>query len=394
MIVVAIQREHGTTGLQTHFNSYRKYRADNGLDTKVITPFSAPAVLVYPIFSVRRLIDPISGSASAWWYLFWHTAFLKWALRRALRRTTPLTIYAQCPMSAKAALESRATPKQRVVMVVHFNVSQSEEWADMGWIPRGGRIFAAMRRREAEVLPRLDGLIYVSQFMRSQLEDMVPGVCAVPSIVVPNFIVPPEPSNRPSMTGDIITIGTLEPRKNQSFLLNVIAEAKRMGRRYTLTIAGDGPDRRRLELLARKLGIVDQARFVGFVPNASQLIPGHRIYCHSARMENFPIVLIEAMACGLPVLAAPVGGIPEVFSDGVEGCYWALDDAISGARTLISVLDDRERYQALSKAALQKFTMCYKMETVASKLDKFLHWPSPDLETTKSLATPRRKRSA
>lgn len=39
-------------------------------------------------------------------------------------------------------------------------------------------------------------------------------------------------------------------------------------------------------------------------------------------MENTPIALIEALSCGLPILAAPVGGIPEVFRDGVEGYYW------------------------------------------------------------------------
>jgi glycosyltransferase involved in cell wall biosynthesis len=374
IIIATPLREHGATGIQTHCNSYCKYLMDNGLETKVVTPFSAPAALVYPIFSVRRIIDPISKSAGTWWYRHWHCVFLKWALQRVLRRAaTPLTIYAQGPEVAEVAMQSRTSPKQRVVVAIHFNVSQADEWANKGRIAKGGWLYAAIKRAEAKVLPRVDGLVYVSEFMRSRLEEAIPGVRAVASIVIPNFIASPEPSIRPAMSGDIITIGTLEPRKNQSFLLHVIAEANRVGGRYTLTIAGDGPDRRGLELLARKLGVAEQVRFLGFVPRASQLIPGHRIYCHSAKMESFGIVLIEAMACGLPVLAAPVGGIPEVFSDGVEGCYWPLDDAVSAARILISVLDDPERYAAMSKAALQKFNMCYEMETVASGLDKFLN---------------------
>jgi len=374
IVIASMMPEHGETGVQTHCNSYRKYSADNGLDTKLITPFSAPAVLVYPIFAVRRLIDPFSSIASSWWYMHWHYVFLKWALRRVVRSAAgPLTIYAQGPNVAKAALAIRTTPKQRVVVAVHFNVSVADEWADKGAIARRGRFYAALKRIETEVLPQVDGVVYFSEFMRSQLEETIPGLQGVGSIVNPYFIARPAPCNPPSVTGDIITIGTLEPRKNQSFLLRVIAEANRMGRRYTLTIVGDGPDRRRLELLARELGVADQTGFVGFVRNAAQLIPGHRVYCHGAKMESFGIVLIEGMACGLPVLAAPVGGVPEVFSDGVEGCYWSLDDAVSAARILVSVLDDAERYARMSKAALQKFRTCYdEMGTVAPKLDDFL----------------------
>ena len=80
-----------------------------------------------------------------------------------------------------------------------------------------------------------------------------------------------------------------------------------------------GPDRQRLQQLARDLGVLDQVHFMGFQPDAKRMLPRYRAYVHSALIENFPFVLVEAAAYGLPVLAAPVGGVPEVFEDGEQG---------------------------------------------------------------------------
>jgi glycosyltransferase involved in cell wall biosynthesis len=81
-----------------------------------------------------------------------------------------------------------------------------------------------------------------------------------------------------------------------------------------LLVAGQGPARKRLEAQARRLGVADRVRFLGWIQEAEKdaLLRGAVAYVHPARYEAFGISILEAMACGAPVVAADAGGIPEV----------------------------------------------------------------------------------
>jgi glycosyltransferase involved in cell wall biosynthesis len=154
---------------------------------------------------------------------------------------------------------------------------------------------------------------------------------------------------------DILSIGTLEPRKNQIFLLKVLAHAKRLGHIYTLTMIGRGPSLNELQEHAIQLGIETQVQFPGRIDGAARLLPRHRVYAHAAIVENLPITLVEALAAGRPIFAPAVGGIPEVFADGREGVYWDLEDEEAAAEKLIAVLEDSALYQKLSRAAHERY---------------------------------------
>jgi glycosyltransferase involved in cell wall biosynthesis len=371
VIIATLMRPDGDTGVQTSFNQVRRCLEQNGVNVSLVTPFSAPKTLVYPIFALRLLIDKVSGTASVWWYRHWHYVFLKQALRKQLG-DRDVTIYAQCPVSAKAALEARSNPRQRVVLVVHFNVSQSDEWVSKGMMDANSRYYRSIRRLEAAILPRLDGIVYLSDFVRRAVEQDIPAAAAVPSILVPNFIRSQIEVAQDGPSGDLINIGTLEPRKNQEFLLRALAEAGKRGKRYTLTLVGEGPDRRRLESLAAQLGIAPQVTFTGRQLGAARFLPAHRVYCHSAAMENMPIALIEALSCGLPILAAPVGGIPEVFRDGVEGYYWNLDEPVESAAKMVQLLESPTTLQTMSAAAKKRFAAVFDEDVGGARLLQFL----------------------
>src|SRR5690606_4845908 len=105
--------------------------------------------LIYPVFGMRRLIDYVSKPTSVWWYRYWHSVALERALRQNLKGGRPCVVYAQCPLSARAALRARASEDQKVVMVVHFNLSQADEWVGKGAIAREGRLFKSIRGQEA-----------------------------------------------------------------------------------------------------------------------------------------------------------------------------------------------------------------------------------------------------
>lgn len=373
IIIPTLLHEQGPTGVQAHFNSFRKYLEKQGIPVYVVTPFEVRRALSYPMFGIRYAFDRLHGGASVWWYNHWHYVFLKQALGRWLKDGRPAVIYAQCPISAKAALEVRNPSTQRVVLIVHFNVSQANEWAERGKISIDDTVFRGIQRLEQSVLPRVDGIVYVSRFMQEQLRARIPGIERVNAAVIPNFVSPPAGDVGDVEPGDLISIGTLEPRKNQRYLIEVLAHAKKMGQRYSLTLVGGGESRGMLEQLVREKGLSDQVRFLGNQPNAARFIKHHRVYVHSSTMESFGIVLIEALASSKPVVAAAVGGIPEVYSEGREGIFWPLNDPAEGARKLIDMMQRPDRVSQMAAAALQRYRDAFTPEIAASRLVEFLY---------------------
>ena len=369
--VASLLRPEGATGVQSHVQGLRTAARELGRELELVTPFDARSPLLAPVFGVRHLLHPVSAPASVWWYRRWHRHYLEVALRDRLRQPAARrTIYAQCPVSAEAALRVRTT--QAVAMVVHFNVSQADEWAEKGELQPGDRVFRGIRRQEERVLPALDGLVYVSEFMRDVVQERIPATRDVPSLVAPNFVEVGPVRHPVDHHRDLVSVGSLEPRKNHAFLLEVLAIAARRGQRYTLTIVGDGPDRLDLERRAQELGVKDLVEFAGFTPDPRAVLRRHRLYCHASRMESFGIALIEAMAEGLPVVAAPVGGVPEIVRPGVDGELWSLEDAEGACDVLVGLLSDADRLAALGEAAWAGARARFSGDEVGPRLLAFL----------------------
>jgi glycosyltransferase involved in cell wall biosynthesis len=373
IVVATLMRPLGGTGVQTHFNGFLRFLEQRGVRATCVTPFSAPRAVVDPVLAMRRVVDRLSKPAGVWWYRRWHETLLKHVLARELRgEQGRVVVYAQCPVSAAAALRARGNKEQLVVMAVHFNISQADEWVEKERLSSDGRLYRSIQAFEEVVLPQLDGLVYVSEFMRKELEARIPSLQSSRSSVIPNFLELPPPRDPTRTTADIVNVGTLEPRKNQGYLLKILRAAKDMGWRYTLTLIGDGPDRAALERLASREGISDQVRFLGHRPDASRLVGEHRLYCHVARMENFGLAILEAMARGVPVIATPVGGTPEVFRASVEGLFWPLDKPEEAARELIALLEDESLLTAMGLAGRRRVENHFTTEAVGERLLEFL----------------------
>ena len=145
LIIATILREEGTTGVHTHFQQLRRY-LDERVPVTIVTPFSWGGALTVPVFGLRLPLERCSRAASVAWYRRGHEMFLHQALRRSLAEADDCVVYAQCPLAARAALRARRGPHQRVVMAVHFRISQADEWADKKQIRRDGAVFRAIRR--------------------------------------------------------------------------------------------------------------------------------------------------------------------------------------------------------------------------------------------------------
>ena len=213
-------------------------------------------------------------------------------------------------------------------------------------------------------------------FMRKEVASRIPATTNVPYRIVPNFLADPGPSSGAEKPdADLICIGTLEPRKNQLYALEIVAAAARLGRQLSLTMVGDGPDRSMLESQAMEMGIKKQVVFLGLVRNAAELIRNHKACLHVAHVENLPLTLIEGLSRGVPVFAPAVGGIPEVFSDDREGRLIPLDAPEAAARMIIEWLDSPERMAIARQAARERFVARFAAGQVAADLADFLGHP-------------------
>jgi glycosyltransferase involved in cell wall biosynthesis len=385
LVIATILREQGITGVHTHVRQLIGHLERHESLPSLVTPFSWGGPLIAPVFGVRFLLERFSGTANMWWYRHWHERFLQRALTRVLAEIDECVVYAQCPVAARAAMRARRGPHQRVVLAVHFRISQSDEWVDKGQIRRDGPMYRSVRALERDVISRVDGVLFVSAWGRDALYAWFPEAAAVPSAVITNFVAPITATPPPEPVGDLVTVGNLEGIKNHAYLFRVLAEARRAGRTYTLDVFGEGPRRAELEALIRSLGLEGQVRMRGFRTDVREFLPGYRAYVHASQSESLPLAVIEAMAAGLPVLAGRTGGIPELFDDGVEGRLWPLDDSSTAAALLVGLLDDEPNRSKAGVAARERFRRGFDAELVAPRLLAFIRG---DAEAAAGVAVP------
>jgi glycosyltransferase involved in cell wall biosynthesis len=139
-----------------------------------------------------------------------------------------------------------------------------------------------------------------------------------------------EPAPWPGLGPHLLAIGRLAPEKGFDLLLRALALVRRDSPHAGLVIAGQGPEQARLESLATELEIADAVSFAGYVNRPSRFYAGADIFVLCSRHEGMPNVLIEAIACGLPVVATPAsGGLVDLLS-GCTNAWLAPDISVTG----------------------------------------------------------------
>jgi glycosyltransferase involved in cell wall biosynthesis len=107
--------------------------------------------------------------------------------------------------------------------------------------------------------------------------------------------------------------------KDLPSLIDAFDELRRRLPQSHLVIAGDGPERARLELLIRDRELRRHVSLLGHRDDVRQILPALDVYANSSVSEGISITILEAMAAGIPVLATNVGGTPEIITDGTDG---------------------------------------------------------------------------
>jgi N-acetyl-alpha-D-glucosaminyl L-malate synthase BshA len=208
-------------------------------------------------------------------------------------------------------------------------------------------------------IERSDAVTAVSAYLRDETyKAFLCDGCGID--VIPNFINPTEyypcedapcrSAFAPPDTKVLMHISNFRPVKRVPDVVRIFAEVRKRIP-AVLVLVGDGPERPAVEAEAEQLGVTTHVRFLGKVDAVADLLRAADLFLLPSASESFGLGALEAMACGVPVVASRVGGLPEVVEDGEAGVLVPVGDTHGMAQAALELLEPT-RWQRASKASV------------------------------------------
>jgi N-acetyl-alpha-D-glucosaminyl L-malate synthase BshA len=197
--------------------------------------------------------------------------------------------------------------------------------------------------------------------------------------VIPNFLDRqvwtrrPDPSLRARLSASesravVVHVSNFRPVKRISMVVDIFGmiRAKVPAR---LVMIGDGPDRPDAERQAQAMGLADDVEFVGEQQDLVPWLSTADVFLLPSSQESFGLAALEAMACGVPVIASRVGGLPEVIQDGRTGLVCDPFDARGMADSAVDLLTHAPRREAIGRAAAEDVRSRFSADAVVPRYE-------------------------
>jgi glycosyltransferase involved in cell wall biosynthesis len=284
------------------------------------------------------------------------TDFLVWArVRRMIRQLKPDVLHGH---GAKAGTFIRVrTGGNDTIRVytphggsLHFPLSTLK-----------GNLYA---RIERALMDKTDLFLFESAFARDTYQRTI-GIpkglvrCVFNGVTANEF----DPIVKAEDATSVVYVGEFRHIKGADLLIDAVARLRADGRPVTLTLAGDGEETANLKAQVQQLDLGEAVRFIGHVKARYGFSRGSVLVVPS-RGDSMPYVVIEAAAAGIPMVAANVGGIPEIFGPDhadalfAPGLASAMADAVEGA------LDDLDAAQARAKSLRERIFLHFSQKAM------------------------------
>lgn len=165
------------------------------------------------------------------------------------------------------------------------------------------------------------------------------------------------------------TVGRLAEQKGQAHLLEAMQAVLREMDEATLLVAGDGPARQALEQQAQAAHLNGRVRFLGTRRDVALIYRALDVFVLPSLWEGLPLVLLEAMGAGLPVVATRVGGVPEVITQGENGLLVDPGDSRGLAQAILRLYREPALRSSLAAAGRETVARHYSQEAMLNRLE-------------------------
>lgn len=223
------------------------------------------------------------------------------------------------------------------------------------------------------IIKNADSVIALTSDMKKAMQAIYDRDISVISngIELNNYTNEPPVQNVGGSEKRILFVGRLHPIKGVQYLLQAMQIVHAEMPDVRLILVGDGEEREYLESLTDRLEIRGCVEFAGRVPH--EKIQGYLgqadVFVLPSLSEGFPNVILEAMACGLPIVTTKVGGIPDIVTDGVNGYLVDAKNPDAIAEKILILLQNGQLSEEISIKNKEKVKK-YKWENVVCKLEK------------------------
>ena len=191
--------------------------------------------------------------------------------------------------------------------------------------------------------------------------------------VIPNGVntiqFKPSLSEKSSKT-TLIYVGRLIPTKGVHILLKAFHQVLEKGISANLHIAGDGPEKEKLLLLAQELEITSHTHFHGSVDNVAPLLQKSDVFVLPSSVEGLPNALLEAMSCGLAVITTRVGGNTEIIEDSINGLLIDPDNSQQLNNALMRILKEKALSEKLGQNARKTILTGFSIDHITTEHEK------------------------
>jgi glycosyltransferase involved in cell wall biosynthesis len=255
-------------------------------------------------------------------------------------------------------------PFSRWKLVVTFHGNDAHDLPTAAWIDR-----SIIRL----IVARADHVTAVSKSLVEAVQRCFPKEEFTSSVVHTGTPRPPHLAvDRPGQQNHadyILTIGHLIHRKGIDLVVKALELLTPHGVDVKLVVVGEGPERSRLEQLVEQLGLTRRVEFLGDQPHevVFRLLHSSSFFVLASRAEGLPLVILEAMASRVAVVATNVDGVPEVVEDGVTGILVEPENVSALANALLRLCRDEPFRRALAQAGHERVCRDFTWDSIAAK---------------------------
>lgn len=251
--------------------------------------------------------------------------------------------------------------KKKIPVLLHLHGSEFGKWFDT-------ECNDSQRSKIRRVFNSCERIIVLSEEWQNYLLDR--NICDEKKIVVMHNAVPlPSAPVDVCVSQDVLFLGRLSARKSPDVLLRAARVVLKDHPHVRFRFCGDG-DVAKYQALAEELGIASSCDFVGWTTGEKkeEAIRASRIYCLPSKYEGMPMSVLEAMSYGLVAIATPVGGVPQVIQDGINGYLIPTDDSECLANRINELLDASDLAVRIGSAGRKTIEESFNMDSYARKL--------------------------